>query len=87
MFCSILLRGVSASGQVLRDQNMTRPQKALENVSGAQSNNDELKGYIFYIRASVAETPEKSSWCPRNNLERKTIRACSSDINRSTRDA
>ncbi|MFO1125513.1 MAG: TonB-dependent siderophore receptor [Methylocystis sp.] len=36
--------------QVLVDQNITRLQDALENVSGVQSNNNDLEGYIFNIR-------------------------------------
>jgi iron complex outermembrane receptor protein len=36
--------------QVLRDQNITRLQEALENVSGVQSNNNDLEGYVFNIR-------------------------------------
>jgi iron complex outermembrane receptor protein len=36
--------------QVMRDQNITRLNEALENVSGVQSNNNDLEGYNFIIR-------------------------------------
>jgi iron complex outermembrane recepter protein len=36
--------------QVMQDQNITRLQEALENVSGVQSNNNDLEGYNFNIR-------------------------------------
>lgn len=36
--------------QVLQDQNATRLQDAIENVSGVQSNNNDAEGYMFFIR-------------------------------------
>lgn len=36
--------------QVMRDQNDTRLQEALENVSGVRSNSNDLEGYVYKIR-------------------------------------
>jgi iron complex outermembrane receptor protein len=36
--------------QVMQDQNVTRIQEALENVSGVRSNSNDLEGYVYKIR-------------------------------------